>query len=101
MEHEQEIEFRCMDCFKTFKNPDALIKHEITHSANKPFSCDECEEKFAKESYLRTHEKAHKDGNCDQKMFSQSLISRINNDVLVIFFSFLTTIKMSLSSLRE
>ena len=39
--------------------------------------------------------------NCYQKLFSQSLISRINNDVLVIFFSFLTTIKMSLSSLRE
>ncbi|RFU34835.1 hypothetical protein B7463_g1431, partial [Scytalidium lignicola] len=41
-------EIKCYICGKAFTRLDHLRRHERAHSAEKPFSCDECKRRFAR-----------------------------------------------------
>lgn len=56
-----------------FIDYEALIKHERTHSNDKPFSCSDCDKEFTSENELKNHENEQSDGKpfackeCDAK----------------------------------
>ena len=50
----------CPVCKKTFNCPNTRDRHLYSHNLNKQFACDKCEESFAFESELKTHEIVHR-----------------------------------------
>ena len=50
--------FSCEKCPKKFTSPGDLAKHNTTHSGNKPFICDICNQAFSRAGNLRAHRNA-------------------------------------------
>jgi uncharacterized Zn-finger protein len=51
--------FICTTCGKGFKTNDDLKFHKITHSEDKPFSCDLCDSKFKRKGALTKHKRLY------------------------------------------
>lgn len=47
--------FECIVCGKLFRRKFNLIQHERSHSNEKPYTCKECNKKFAYRSSLKAH----------------------------------------------
>ena len=45
------------DCNQAFKTNSDLKRHELTHSSEKPFKCDECGQRFKSNGYLPKHKR--------------------------------------------
>ncbi|XP_067839994.1 zinc finger and BTB domain-containing protein 24 isoform X2 [Heptranchias perlo] len=54
-----DVEARCEDCNKVFKNHHFLAIHRRTHTGERPFKCFECGKGFSQKHTLQVHERMH------------------------------------------
>ncbi|XP_043543046.1 zinc finger and BTB domain-containing protein 24 isoform X1 [Chiloscyllium plagiosum] len=54
-----DVEARCEDCDKVFKNHHFLATHRRTHTGERPFKCFECGKGFSQKHTLQVHERMH------------------------------------------
>ncbi|KAH6975050.1 hypothetical protein BKA56DRAFT_589963 [Ilyonectria sp. MPI-CAGE-AT-0026] len=51
---------RCRHCLREFARAEHLVRHERTHTKEKPYACHHCSDAFSRRDLLRRHEiKAH------------------------------------------
>lgn len=61
-------EAECSECGKVFSSKKLLKRHQIIHSAERPFSCDICQKSYKRQYELTKHNRKHtgiKTLNCD------------------------------------
>lgn len=46
-------------CAKSFTNSQSLLRHSMSHTGNKPFSCNVCDKKFSQAPTLKRHQRIH------------------------------------------
>ena len=55
----QSMSSRCKECYKCFSEERNLRRHEIVHTAKKPYECKQCGKCFRQSRHLRIHERVH------------------------------------------
>ncbi|KAH8324196.1 hypothetical protein KR074_001342, partial [Drosophila pseudoananassae] len=58
-EDEDETQFKCQFCPKSFKTKIGLIRHNILHSDELPFKCPHCPKKFRRKANHKEHVLSH------------------------------------------
>ncbi|XP_023239752.1 zinc finger protein 615-like [Centruroides sculpturatus] len=51
----------CKTCGKEFKWKCIFLRHEATHSEDRPYKCDICNKSFKFKEYLKMHQETHTD----------------------------------------
>ena len=51
--------YKCKYCAQTFMQQSVLIRHEISHTGEKPFECSICEKRYTRKFTLNNHMKVH------------------------------------------
>ena len=67
----------CNECNYMTQNKSCLVNHSRTHSEEKPFHCELCDQKFSQKGNLKVHVLSHKEGGfqckeCDYKTAQKS-----------------------------
>ncbi|XP_015274540.1 PREDICTED: zinc finger and SCAN domain-containing protein 23-like [Gekko japonicus] len=55
-----EKPYQCLDCGKSFRMKDKLIRHHKTHTGEKPYKCLDCGKSFSTKYGLFRHHQIHK-----------------------------------------
>ena len=71
----------CNECNFMTQSKSDLVKHSRTHSKEKPFHCELCDQKFSQKGHLKVHVMSHKGGRfeckeCDYKAAQKSKLVR-------------------------
>lgn len=56
---DESLEYPCEVCNLSFKNNRNLLKHQVSHSEERPFSCDECSQTFKRKTDVYKHRLIH------------------------------------------
>lgn len=58
-ENEQEGNYVCNLCDKTFSKQSSLARHKYEHSGQRPYKCEECPRAFKHKHHLTEHKRLH------------------------------------------
>lgn len=54
-------------CAKSFTNSQSLLRHSMSHTGNKPYSCNVCDKKFSQAPTLKRHQRIHTSAGAPRK----------------------------------
>ncbi|NXN12159.1 ZN467 protein, partial [Indicator maculatus] len=51
----------CADCGRRFRKKTHLVRHQRTHTGERPFACARCPRRFAHKQHLLRHQQLHEE----------------------------------------
>ncbi|KAH7236175.1 hypothetical protein BKA59DRAFT_496496 [Fusarium tricinctum] len=67
---DEQAQFRCRFCSKTFGRQEHLARHTRAHTLEKPYGCRQCSKSFSRQDVLQRHEATHTLGSSSRRAVS-------------------------------
>lgn len=93
--HTQDKPFKCSECSKSFSYRESLVTHHTIHSGVKPYACENCQKTFSCIGNLIKHRKVRPD-TCGKEEFK---IQKINNRARVKLEKNVTTVTLPINDM--